>query len=158
MVFSDLPKKALIVDTSDVLATKLLHNQDDLYQYIEKTLQIPGFQKIRANAENTVGLPENDLNNNSAGLDLIYGLMYRSYQPIKEKEVELLLLTTKINPEIKEFINLAEQNGIPVYLFADSLLEKDILQRLLKEHGCDCYQRFYAIMDEKSKQIGRAHV
>lgn len=151
MVFSDLPKKALIVDTSDVLVTKLLHNQDDLYQYIEKTLQIPGFQKIRANAENAVRLPENDLIKNSMGLDLIYGLMYHSYQPIKEKEIELQLLTTKINPEIKEFIKLAQRNSVPVYLFADSFLEKDILQRLLKEHNCDCYQRFYVIMDEKSK-------
>lgn len=153
MVFSGLLKKALIIDTSDVLVTKLLHDSDDLYRYIEKALRLPGFQKIRANAENSIMLSENDFSQDDVGLDLIYSLMYHRYHPVKEKELELLFLTTKIDPEIKALIDLAEQGSVPVYLFADSFLEKDILQRILKKHSCDYYRRHYVIMDETNKRL-----
>lgn len=132
-------KSVLIIDLYDALLVRLLRNSPDLFHYIEQYVQMPGFYEARMNAEQAFSNNEQSF----PALDAIYKKMHHSYQHIQEIEADLNLITTRVNPEIKQVFDKAIQNNIPVYLCGNSGLPRSRIETFLEQNGCSGYRKLY---------------
>ena len=134
---------ALILDTYNVLFVDLLSNTAERFRYLEEHMQIPGFADARIRAEELLRKYGADGAGQVVSLDAVYEKMHRSYQHIKEKEVELAILMTRVNPEVHQLLWDAVEHKIPVYLLDMSGLPRSVVERLLQEHDCTGYEKLY---------------
>lgn len=141
-------RSALILDVYDVLLFRSYRNSSDLFRGLEMGSSIQGFVESRMNAQQYF---HDNGEDEIADLDAIYGKMHQSYQEVKEKEINLELLTTKVNPEIKSLFEAAIKKNIPVYLCGDFRIPVDRVEAFLKQNGCAGYRKIYVIYSDNAQ-------
>lgn len=138
-------KSAIIIDVYDVLLFQLYCNPSDLIRGLERSSSIVGFFESRMNADQSmVGNDEFD-KDDANDLDVIYGRISQSYRHIKEKEIALKELTTKVNPEILSLFQKTVQKNIPVYLCGKFDVSTERIEKFLNQNGYNGYRRLYSL-------------
>lgn len=143
-------KSAIIMDVDDVLLFRLYRNPSDLIRGLESSFSIVGFLESRMNADRSfIGNGECD-KDGANDLDAIYGRMSQGYQHVKEKEIALKALTTKVNPEVQSLFHEALEKKIPVYFCGKFGLSTEHIEKFLNQNGYKGYHKLYSLSSEKT--------
>lgn len=136
-------KTILILDLNDALFVRLLNNPEDRFGCMEQFTKMPGFFEARMDVEQC---------NDAVTLDDVYEKMHHSYQTLKEVETNLIISTTRINPDIKNLFEEAIRRNISVYLCNNTGISNVIIEAFLKENDCIGYSKLYAVRYEEEKK------
>lgn len=145
-------KSVLIFDVDDILLFRLLRNPSDLFLCLEQCSKIPGFFESRMNTQQYF-LNNGDCDEGGiVDLDFIYEKMHHNYQTVKEKEINLEVLTTKANPNIKPLFDEAIRNNIPIYLCENLSLPRERIEDLLDKSGFGAYSKLYFSLSGEARE------
>lgn len=145
-------KSVLLLDVYDVLLQRLYRNPSDLFRGLEEGAPVQGFLESRENAQQVLAGNGDGQESWTVDLDTIYENMHQGYQPGKEKELELELLTTKLNPEAKRWMERAAQQNIPVYLCGKFRMPVAQVEKFLEENDCASYCKLYSLTGEMTQE------
>lgn len=142
-------KSALIFDIYDVLLFQLYRDRDDLYRTIELGENIYGFFEARKNAQQYLLAHVGTLGNTDDFLSSAYNRMPQRYHALKEKELQLDVLTTRADPEAKQLYNYAIRENIPVYLCDRYGVLGTHTVEILEKYGYTSYRKIFSLPYEK---------
>ncbi len=134
-------KKAILIDLDDVLLYPLYRNPIDLFRTLENCSGKGGFSDSRIGAGCAA---------EGQGLDAIYSKMSLGYQPVKEQELALTTLTTKVNPELQEVLQDAVQRNIAVFLCGTDIERSCNIESILERSRCDGYRKIFDCRGENA--------
>lgn len=136
-------KSVLIIDVYDILLVHLYRNQDDLFRTLELDCKICGFYEARKNAQQYLAEHSDRCGDADDLLNVVYGMMPRNYQSVKEKEVRLNILSTKVNSDAKKLYEYVVAENIPIYLCDQCGILGIHTEEVLKTYGYTGYKKLF---------------
>lgn len=112
----------------------------DVFRFIEAQGN-PGFCKARRDAERVARL--NKDGNIEVTIDEIYFCLDNQFSLCKKIEVELEITLCTCNLELKKVFDYCVQTGIKVLITADTYLDKDSIEKILKRCNFKNYQHLF---------------
>lgn len=134
-------------DIFDTLLLRPYVKPTDLFFHLEKLENIKGYAQERINAESRARRKYTDTE--EITYDEIYLEIDGKYKSLKEKELELELLTLCQNPEIYELYKYAKEKNKKIIITSDMYLPKDFIKTALEKNGYDDYCALFLSSEEK---------
>lgn len=123
--------KVVSFDVFDTLVIRPFVQADELFLYLEKEYDLPGFSQARKKAEQDC---RKQLNK-EVNIDEIYDFIDERYRKLKEEEIRLEISFCHENPLIRRVFDRARELNRRVIAVSDMYLPKAVVQEILKNAG-----------------------
>lgn len=143
-------------DIFDTLLLRAYANPDDLFLHLQTINDDEDFPTKRGYAYRTacVRNPQRE----EMTLDLIYDVLGKRYQSMKQQELDMEESVLTTNPEMLEVFNYAKSKGKKIIIVSDMYLPGTFLEKVLQKNGFEGYHKLYVSSDfNKTKRSGNLY-
>ena len=140
--------EAVSFSVFDTLLVRPFLKHSDMFMYLERKENKPGFADSRIKAESDAR--QGEYQAGGVMLDLIYSKIADSYRPMHGKEEETELNTCQPHPVIKELYEYALKQGKRIVAVSDSYYSSKFLSKLLDKNGYHKFDQVLASCEEQA--------